>query len=144
MTKRKPSPYQITRGIGAYLDELEAGTVNGKRFVVLGQFDRELGIPNRTDDPEVVEQAIAIINERAREATTSVVRLKRTQRALTLQRELDELIAAQSSNGEAEAFFVEHALAWATDNGISYGAFRAMGVPAPVLKDAGITRGFAP
>jgi hypothetical protein len=132
---------RITQGIGRYLDEVEAGTVEGPRFVTLGALGKDF--PAATDDPKVIERAIAHVKEQAQEGT-SIERLKRTQRALTLSRKLDELVEAQASNGESEAFFIEHAYAWAEANGVGYGAFRAMGVPADVLRAAGITRGFQP
>jgi hypothetical protein len=139
MTQRKPTKREVTSGIGRYLDAIEDGTVNGKRIVRLGALK---GFPNRTDDPDVIARAIELINEQAQEGT-SIERLQRTQRALTLARELDALVNAEDAD-DVQAFFVEHALAWATERGVGYGAFRAMGVPADVLRDAGITRGFEP
>lgn len=41
-----------------------------------------------------------------------------------------------------EAAFVEHAKAYSERKGISYNTWREVGVPASVLKDAGITRGY--
>lgn len=139
MTKRKLTKREVTSGIGRYLDAIEDGTVNGKRTVAIGALK---GFPQRTDDPEVIARAIEVINERAQEGT-SIERLQRTQRALTLARQLDALLNAEEGD-DLRAFFVEHALAWATERGVGYGAFRAMGVPADVLRDAGMTRGWEP
>lgn len=67
-------------------------------------------------------------------------RLQLAQERLGLQDEL----AAQSSNGvdleELEARFVEVAAGYAQRKGISYAAFREVGVPAATLKAAGIAR----
>lgn len=67
-------------------------------------------------------------------------RLQLAQERLSLQDEL----AAQSSNGvdleELEARFVEVAAGYAHRKGISYAAFREVGVPAATLKAAGIPR----
>lgn len=132
---------QVSRGIGRYLNEVEAGVVNGKLVVNLGAIGN--GLPGQTSDPNEVERAIAIVKESAREGS-AVQRLKRHQRVFTLTRELEALRAANESNGDAQAFFIEHAKAWAEANGIGYAAFRTMGVPVDVLSEAGITRTFEP
>lgn len=136
----KPTKREVTNGIGRYLDEVEAGAVNGKRTVHLGALK---GFPQSTDDPEVVARAIKEVQARAQEGT-AIERLRRTQRVLNLTRALDELTAATEDTGEAQAFFIKHALAWATEHGIGYSAFRAMGVPAAVLREAGMSRGWEP
>jgi len=68
--------------------------------------------------------------------------LKRLQLA---QEELDltdELVRIDQGvdTGELEVEFVKVAASYASRKGISYAAFRQVGVPASVLKDAGITR----
>jgi hypothetical protein len=136
--KIDPEALRITKGIGRYLDEVEAGAVLGSPSVYIGALK---GFPMRSDDPEVLERAIAAVKEQARTGT-SVNRLKRTQRVHSLERQLATL--REASNGEAKALFVEHALTWATEQRVGYSAFRAMGVPPAVLRDAGITRGFEP
>lgn len=54
-----------------------------------------------------------------------------------------ELASKQASNDitELEDAFVEHAGAYSARKGISYGVWRSSGIPAAVLKKAGISRG---
>jgi hypothetical protein len=65
---------------------------------------------------------------------------------LTLIQERIDLRAEQASLEDSvdlsalEAEFVAHAAAYSQSKGISYSAWRAVGVPADVLKSAGITR----
>jgi hypothetical protein len=66
-------------------------------------------------------------------------RLQLTQERLDLQRELD----AGSAGNDLEALekeFVASAGAYSRRKGISYAAWRELGVPAGVLKAAGISR----
>lgn len=136
--KESPSAAATSKGIGRYLDALAAGVGDA---VALGQLK---GFPNRTTDPEVVERAIATIRANAG-AGSAVARLKRQQRIITLERELAALRERASANGSnPRDFFISNAREWAIENGIGYGAFRAMGVPAATLKAAGIDRTLEP
>jgi hypothetical protein len=123
-------PIAISKGIGRYLEELEQGR-NGTSAITLG--------PGwRTSDPDEIEaRANELVVEMAQEPSV-IKRLKMTQRARDLLDHADRLRGEPDE--DARAFFIEHAAAWAEANGISYGAFRDMGVPAAVLKEAGISR----
>lgn len=59
--------------------------------------------------------------------------------ALT-QKILDSSTSTAPSLVELESMFVEVAAAYAAGKNISWAAWREMGVPAPVLRRAGITR----
>ena len=48
--------HAVTRGIGRYLNEVEAGVVDGKLTVVLGAIGN--GLPQRSSDPNEVERAV--------------------------------------------------------------------------------------
>ena len=69
-----------------------------------------------------------------------VKRLELTQEQMDLQRELDAR-TEKVDLSELEAEFAKAAKPYAERKGISYEAFRAVGVPASTLRDAGITRG---
>ena len=130
----------ITKGIGRYLDELETTSVVGNKGVSLGAIGN--GLPAWTTNPDDVERAIKVVREQAQHGT-AVQRLTKQQRIHTLMHALEELRASGDADTNREVF-IAHALEWATKRGIGYGAFRAMGVPVSVLKQAGITRGFEP
>jgi len=111
------------RAVRAYLDGLEA--VKPKR----GRRRTPDSITKRLDRIEAeLEQADAL------------KRLQLVQERLDLQAEL----AASSTNGvdlaALEAAFVDAAKGYSQRKGISYAAWRELGVPAATLKAAGISR----
>jgi hypothetical protein len=65
--------------------------------------------------------------------------LKLTQERLNLLREL-ELLSAKEDMAGLESEFVKVAKSYSARQGISYGAWRSVGVPAAVLKRAGVGR----
>ena len=65
--------------------------------------------------------------------------LKLVQRRRDLEAALDAL-EKKVDLSALEKEFVEHAAAYAASQGISYASFREVGVPADVLKRAGISR----
>lgn len=67
-------------------------------------------------------------------------RLQLTQERLDLTEELANMDRGIDL-GDLEAEFTRVARGYAARKGISYAAFRQIGVPASVLKDAGISRG---
>jgi hypothetical protein len=74
------------------------------------------------------------------ETADPLKRLQLTQEQLDLEAEL--AAGEQTVDLSAlEAGFVEAAAAYAGRKGISYGAFRSVGVPPAVLRAAGISRG---
>jgi hypothetical protein len=75
-------------------------------------------------------------------ATSPLQRLQ----LLQLRRDLESAAQEEDDPAEEERFrkaFVKNARAYARAKGISYASFREIGVPADVLKEAGITRGGA-
>jgi uncharacterized protein YicC (UPF0701 family) len=71
-------------------------------------------------------------------------RLNLVQERLDLQNELERLNSDDTVDLSAlEAEFVKVAKGYGERKGISYAAWREVGVPAPVLKQAGISRGAA-
>jgi hypothetical protein len=81
----------------------------------------------------LVEQAVA-------NAADPVRRLEFIQQRLDLSRQLDARRRTASDDNSAEAAFIEHARGYGEAKGISYDAWREAGVPAAVLKRAGIRR----
>lgn len=71
-------------------------------------------------------------------------RLQLIQERLTLQEELATASADGGNIEELEGRFVEVAAGYAQRKGISYAAFREVGVPAATLKAAGISRASHP
>ena len=111
------------RAISAYLDAL--ATHKPKR--------------GRKRTPESIDRRLAAIDD-ALPTANSINRLSLIQERLDLQQE-------KASMGEAvdltsfEDTFVAAAKGYSERKGISYAAWREMGVPADILKRAGIGRG---
>ena len=74
------------------------------------------------------------------EAADPLVRLHLLQERQDLEGELDAMDGQGVDIGELEEAFVEAAGAYGRRRGISYSAWRAVGVPPAVLRRAGITR----
>lgn len=73
------------------------------------------------------------------ESAEPLRRLQLAQEELDLAEELDQLDQGVDM-AELEEQFVEVAKSYAERKGISYAAFREVGVPASVLRAAGVTR----
>jgi hypothetical protein len=127
--------------VGAYLEQLDVLSEQrsqgraGRRGAPLGRLE---GFPNWSEDPDEIERAADAIGERALEVSSYVKALELQQRVLELRAIAVEL--RESPGDVLEAQFVEVAAAWASERGISYDAFRVMGVPARVLREAGVQR----
>jgi hypothetical protein len=93
----------------------------------------------RKRTPESIQKRIERIDVELADADP-MKRLELTQERLDLQREL-ESDTANVDLEELEAEFVKAAKPYAERKGISYEAFRTVGVPASALKAAGIGRG---
>lgn len=95
--------------------------------------------PGRKLDRDTVEQRIAEVQQRIDEEADPAKRVDLIQRRLDLEQRLVE--AADEPDLEAlEEAFVEAAAEYSERRGISYTAWREAGVPAAVLKRAGIKR----
>jgi len=92
----------------------------------------------RPRDPESIRRRIQEINEQVADAPP-LQRLSLIQRRFDLEAELGSLDSG-SDLSELEVAFVKYAAAYSNRKGISYSAWRAIGVEPRVLVDAGISR----
>ncbi|MEI8127674.1 MAG: hypothetical protein WCG86_07680 [Actinomycetota bacterium] len=111
-----------SRVVSRYLEAINAG--KGKR--------------GRKRTPDSVSMQISKIDRELPDAS-AIVKLELTQRRLDLVIELERLSVRVGLRG-VEKDFVKIAKSYADRTGISYSAFRTLGVPADVLKKAGISR----
>jgi len=94
--------------------------------------------PGRKRTAETVTRRLAAVEDELRTADP-VQELKLVQERFDLQAEL-EAFAARVDIGVLEQSFVEVAKGYSDRTGVSYAAWRAVGVEAAVLKAAGISR----
>ena len=111
-----------SRVVSRYLDAVVAGKGNRGR--------------KRT--PESISLQITRIDKEI-SAATAIRKLELTQRRADLVLEKERLLARVDLTS-VEKDFVKVAKSYAARNGISYASFRSLGVPAEVLKKAGISR----
>jgi len=112
------------RAVKAYLDALEQHRPRRGR--------------QRT--PDTIRRRLAAI-EQALPDASSLRRLQLTQERRDLQTELESKAAPSVDLSALEAGFARSAQAYGQSKGIAYATWRELGVPAEVLKRAGITRG---
>lgn len=114
----------------------EARTVN--KYLTLLAMPAQRGRP-RTQ--ESIEQQIAETEKALESPKDGLERLKLTQKLMDLQAALDAVSLNRNERlHEAEQEFVKVAASYSERKGITYAAWRACGVPAKVLKAAGISR----
>src|SRR5918997_2580450 len=111
-----------SRAISAYLEALESHRPKRGR--------------NRT--PESIDKRLASIDA-SLESASPVKRLSLIQERIDLLQERESLGAKVDLSG-LEDDFVSTARSYGERKGISYAAWRELGVSAPILKRAGITR----
>lgn len=111
-----------SRIVSKYLEALAAG--KGKR--------------GRKRTPESVSIQITRITKEI-EAASPIRKLELTQKRYDLVAEFERL-TSRIDLSSVEREFVKVAKSYAKRNAISYSAFRDLGVPAEVLKRAGISR----
>ena len=111
-----------SRKISAYLKHLDAEKVRGPR-------------PN----PEKIEAELAELNAAIGDAPP-MKRIAMIQRRLDLTDRLSKLGEPVEDGAALEAGFVEAAGGYSSRKRISYAAWREIGVPAQVLRAAGIKR----
>ena len=114
-----------SRAVAGYLEALEAS--RPKR--------------GRKRTPESIEKRVAVIEEQL-PAATSIRALNLIQERLDLLDELDRISDTVDITPLRRAF-VRGAQKYSERKGISYTAWREIGVPADVLREAGIARGSA-
>ncbi len=96
--------------------------------------------PGRPVTPESLRQRIERLEEKIEAESDPLRRVDLVQQRLDASDALKR--AAASADMEAlEEGFVDHAKQYSERKGISYGAWREAGVPAAVLRKAGIGRG---
>ena len=94
----------------------------------------------RRRTPESVERQLAVL-EGEMEGASVTKRLDLIQQRIDLEADLETLQQAGSGDLSArEAGFATHAAAYGGRRGISYAAWREIGVSAATLKSAGIRR----
>ena len=94
----------------------------------------------RRRTPESVERQLAVL-EGEMEGASVTKRLGLIQERIDLEADLEALQQAGSVNLSAlEAGFATHAAAYGGRRGISYAAWREVGVSSAILKSAGIRR----
>jgi hypothetical protein len=113
---------ELGRGVKNYLEALEANRPRRGRQRTPDSVKKRLG---------VIESSLA--------DSPPLQRLQLVQEQLDLQRELERL-QAKVDLGAVEREFVRVAKPYSERKGISYAAWRELGVSADVLKKAGITR----
>lgn len=95
----------------------------------------------RKRTPESITKRLAAIDEKLRSAN-SLSKLQLTQEKADLSAELKSMTSRTSVDiGSLEKEFVKAASEYGSRKGISYSTWRSAGVPAAVLKKAGISRG---
>ena len=110
------------RAVRNYLDALEAH--KPKR--------------GRKRTPESIQKRLKNIDQELASAD-KLTELKLVQERMNLDQELASL-GAKEDLGELEAAFVKVARGYSARQGITYAAWREVGVPAAVLKRAGVSR----
>jgi hypothetical protein len=98
----------------------------------------------RPRTPKTLEDRLAKLDAEYEQADP-LRRLHLEQRRLDVQRELDELVASRGeAPAELEDDFAAVAADYAQKHGITYTAWRRLGVPARVLRKAGASRTAGP
>jgi hypothetical protein len=114
----------LSRSVGRYLEALEAH--KPKR--------------GRKRTPESVKKNMAAVQESLKTAS-GARRLELIQQRRGLEVEMAGMQAGQPDLTALEKEFVRSAKGYSQRKGITYGAWREFGVPAEVLRKAGISRG---
>jgi hypothetical protein len=96
--------------------------------------------PGRPITRESIQKRLTGIEEKLRSETDNLKKVDLHQTRI----ELEDALASSEDSADLSALesaFAEVAAAYSSRKGISYGAWRNAGVPASVLKKAGISRG---
>lgn len=125
-------------------EEHKAALAEGRRLghavrEYLEALERHKPKRGRKRTPESIETQLERINEQIPRADATN-KLQLIQRRLDLEKALADL-EDKPDLSELESKFIEVAKAYSEHKGISYAAWRELGVEASVLKAAGITRG---
>lgn len=96
--------------------------------------------PGRKRTIDSVELQLTATKVEIDESKDALKRLQLTQQRIDLETELADMMARVDIH-DSEVSFIDVAARYAARKGISYAAFRELGVPAEVLKRAKIKRG---
>jgi hypothetical protein len=125
----------------AHKAALAAGRVQGKAVKdYLEALESNRPRRGRKRTPETVNAQIASV-EAALADAAPLARLNLIQQRMDLLAALEAMSGPPVDMDALEAEFVKVAAAYSKSKGISYSAWREVGVEADVLKKAGITRG---
>ncbi|MEX2323709.1 MAG: hypothetical protein WEA29_08085 [Acidimicrobiia bacterium] len=95
--------------------------------------------PGRPVTPESLKKRVADLSGRLSSEQNALRAVELRQQIIDAERALAEADTAASVD-ELEKGFVEYAASYSVRKGISYAAWRQSGVPAQVLKRAGVRR----
>ena len=108
--------------VRAYLNALGQGKKRGRKV-----------------DAKTLKERLSSLNERISSETDGSRRLDLIQQRYDLEARLNSM-SEQQDLGKLESQFVKAARGYSERKGISYGAWREVGVPPAVLKKAGVAR----
>lgn len=131
------------RGKGSVTDEHKAAMAQGRLesraiSAYLDALEQHRPKRGRKRTAESIDKQLAEIDDKLASAN-AITRLSLVQQRLDLQQERETIGATVDLSGLEDAF-VSAAKGYSQRKGISYTAWREIGVPADVLKRAGISR----
>ena len=129
----RPNGTQITLDVSGYI-----ATKSGSELTSVRSVPRPVRA-TRPRTPASIEKRLKNVESELADAAP-LHRLQLVQERMDLQRELDRLDAADDLTA-LEREFAKVARGYAQRKGISYAAWRELGVAPDVLRKAGITRG---
>jgi hypothetical protein len=138
-----PFPFMSPRGKGSVTEEHKAamaqGRVEGRAISsYLDALEQHKPKRGRKRTAESIDKQLADIDDKLASAN-AITRLGLVQQKLDLQRER-ESIGASIDLSKFEEAFIAAAKGYSERKGISYAAWREIGVPSDVLKRAGVSR----
>ena len=136
MAKTTARPRKMTAQHKAALAQGRAEGRAVKNY--LEALDRNRPRRGRKRTPESIKKRLAAIDGELADASP-LLRLQLVQEQMDLQDELETLNAKVDLSG-LESAFVKTAAKYSERKGISYAAWRQLGVSAETLKKAGVTR----
>lgn len=126
-----------------HLAALERGRQSGRAVKAYLNWLTEQATRPRTRrrSTEDLQQALNELEVAIAKESSPIQKLGLIQQRIDTQHELDHTTQGDDVDTEAlKAAFIEHAAAYSTAKNISYQAWREIGVPAAVLKTAGIAQ----
>ena len=131
-------PKQMT---AAHKDAMAAGRKEGQAVkAYLDALEQNRPRRGRRRTPESIQKRLVAIDAEIA-GVSSLKRLQLTQERRDLQTELAGMGSEPNDVSGLAAEFVKVAKSYAARKSITYATWRDLGVPADVLKRAGITRG---